>query len=382
MNLDTLRALVADRNVQAMLRVIREAESSQTDDAYFMRWGGGKVIDLSRHPGDAIDARDRTGRVIRSSATGAYQFLASTWNDVASVYGIPDFSPASQDAAAVALIHRAGALDDVQAGRLEAAIGKLNSVWAGLPGDRYGQGGITMQRARNAWAKYGGQLATEPARAENTPQPAVSAQPVDIQPGYDDFGQPVHQPEAPMPAPIAATVAAAIVPELLKLLPWHRAEARGVNTQAVQQAVIEAAKAAASRQTLEEAATVVTTDPAAQQRFVQQVAIKWQDIAPALQFEEQSRKEARAFADQVTSTGPEWRQIGFGVVISLLALTVVLGGGVMFYQFMHADNVSGEQKGMILGALLAAFSSVLSYFFGSSASSRAKDAALTDAARR
>jgi muramidase (phage lysozyme) len=380
-NLDTLRALVADRNVQAMLRVIREAESNQTDDAYYIRWGGGRVTDLTQHPGNSVEAQDRTGRTIRSSATGAYQFLSSTWNDVASVYGIADFSPASQDAAAVALIHRAGALDDVQAGRLEAAIGKLNVVWAGLPGNRYGQGGITMQRARNTWAKYGGQLAAEPAQ-EAAPVVESERPPQAPQPAYDDFGQPVRNPEASMPAPIAATVAAAIVPELIKLLPWARAEAKGVNTQAVQQAIVEAAKAAASRSTLEEAATVVTTDPAAQARFVQAVAVRWQDIAPAMQFEEQSRKDARKWADEVTSTGPEWRQIGFGVVISLLALTVVLGGGVMFYQFMHADNVSGEQKGMILGALLAAFSSVLSYFFGSSASSRAKDAALSDAARR
>lgn len=69
---------------------------------------------------------------------------------------LPDFGRVSQDLAALGRIAARGALPDVLAGNFSAAIGKLNREWASLPGSPYGQGAITMDQARAAFAAAGG----------------------------------------------------------------------------------------------------------------------------------------------------------------------------------------------------------------------------------
>ena len=69
----------------------------------------------------------------------AYQFLSRTWDALARKLNLPDFDPASQDAAALELIRERGALKDVRAGRVAAAVAKCAPVWASLPGVGYSQ---------------------------------------------------------------------------------------------------------------------------------------------------------------------------------------------------------------------------------------------------
>ena len=52
----------------------------------------------------------------KSTAAGAYQFINDTWNGAASALGLGDFSPRSQDMAAVWLLQKNGSLADVMAG--------------------------------------------------------------------------------------------------------------------------------------------------------------------------------------------------------------------------------------------------------------------------
>ncbi len=154
-------AILASDNVRAFLRVIREGETSQDDDlAYRTIVGGGRFDSFADHP----RVRVWIARLnVHSTAAGAYQFLERTWDDVAKRYGLDSFSPYNQDCGAVALIHDRGAIDDVIDGRLEVAIARCAPIWASLPGDVYGQGGITMQRARAVYRAYGG------AEAEGEP---------------------------------------------------------------------------------------------------------------------------------------------------------------------------------------------------------------------
>ncbi len=90
------------------------------------------------HPRKPITRR-LGGHELTSTAAGAYQFLARTWDECAAACGLKDFSPASQDTAALFLIDRREALGDVLAGDWPAAIGKCNKEWASLPGSPYGQ---------------------------------------------------------------------------------------------------------------------------------------------------------------------------------------------------------------------------------------------------
>lgn len=141
----------ASGNVQAFLHMIRYAEGTAGPDGYRTMFGGGLFEDLSDHPRQAHRFTDRAGRVLWTTAAGAYQFMAisplpgggstrvDTWDRMRAKLQLPDFSPASQDAAAIELIRERGALGDVMAGRLVAAVRKCAPVWASLPGAGYQQ---------------------------------------------------------------------------------------------------------------------------------------------------------------------------------------------------------------------------------------------------
>ncbi|HYD63130.1 MAG TPA: glycoside hydrolase family 104 protein [Noviherbaspirillum sp.] len=145
-----LEGALKNRNVQAFLKLIRTGEGTLGQAGYRTMFGGSKFNDFSSHPYRAISASG-----ITSTAAGAYQFLDKTWNSVSKQYGLKDFSPRSQDIAALALIKQRGALGDVMAGRFDAAIAKCNKEWASLPGSPYGQPTLTYAKARQVLASAG-----------------------------------------------------------------------------------------------------------------------------------------------------------------------------------------------------------------------------------
>ena len=71
----------------------------------------------------------------------------------------PDFGPAAQDAMAIELIRRRGALEDVDAGRFDVAVFKCRREWASLPGAGYAQPERSLDALRTAYLQAGGQLA-------------------------------------------------------------------------------------------------------------------------------------------------------------------------------------------------------------------------------
>jgi hypothetical protein len=133
----------------------------------------------------------------------------------------------------------------------------------------------------------------------------------------------------------------------------------------------------------QEATEAILANKSLQDAFKGAMAVRWSDVRPFLEFEEESRGAARGFAEKMTTTdGPEWRQIGFGALISIMSLTIVVGGGAMFWHLMSSPQLDPGQKGLILGALIASFTTVVGYFFGSSATSRQKDATIAEQAKR
>jgi muramidase (phage lysozyme) len=70
-----------------------------------------------------------------SDSAGRYHFLSSTWDDVNSRLNLPDFSPISQDLAAIELLREVGALEDIESGNLEPAIYKASLKWGTLPSE-------------------------------------------------------------------------------------------------------------------------------------------------------------------------------------------------------------------------------------------------------
>lgn len=142
-----------NENVQAMLRVIRNGEGTADDNGYRRIFGGQLFSGWADHPRVTVKKSGYT-----SSAAGAYQMLISTWDETRATMGLRDFSPASQDMAAVGRIAARGALEDVKAGRFEQAVKKIAREWASLPGSPYGQPVISMERARAVYLAAGGEF--------------------------------------------------------------------------------------------------------------------------------------------------------------------------------------------------------------------------------
>lgn len=139
---DELAAYLANPNVQKMLRVIGQAEgtvNSKYADPYRVGFGGRAIDSLDVHPNILADFTQTDGTKNKTSAAGAYQFLKSTWDEEANELGLKDFSPRSQDLAAINRLRKRGALDDVLNGRMDVAVSKLGNEWASLPSSPYAQ---------------------------------------------------------------------------------------------------------------------------------------------------------------------------------------------------------------------------------------------------
>jgi muramidase (phage lysozyme) len=155
-------------NLSAFLSTIRTSEgTSRASNPYAVCFGYKFVItDFSEHPavlgtwhGEPLDflGSDYVGKV--STAAGAYQIIKPTWVRLKYKLQLPDFSPASQDTAAIELISERGALDFVLGGQVSDAIKACSAEWASLPGSLAGQGGQSMAALLKAYGDAGGGLA-------------------------------------------------------------------------------------------------------------------------------------------------------------------------------------------------------------------------------
>lgn len=142
------------KNLKAFLIMIQYAEGTFGKDGYRKMYGGGLMSDLSKHPN-----KPTTKWGITSTAAGAYQILSKTWAELQKKLNLPDFSPLSQNKAAIELIKRRKALEDVMAGRFAQALAKCRKEWASLPGAGYGQNEKNVQTLLAVFKMAGGNTA-------------------------------------------------------------------------------------------------------------------------------------------------------------------------------------------------------------------------------
>ncbi|HHP9879676.1 TPA: glycoside hydrolase family 24 protein [Yersinia enterocolitica] len=136
-----LNNLVDDPNVRQYLEVLSKAEgtASYANSGYNTMFGGDQFYDSSDHPRQLKDFTQTDGTKNKTSAAGRYQFTSSSWDDAAKALNLTDFSPRSQDLAALFLIQRAGQLENVTNGNFADATSGLGGVWASLPSSNYAQ---------------------------------------------------------------------------------------------------------------------------------------------------------------------------------------------------------------------------------------------------
>jgi lysozyme len=156
--IDTIVGDQKQMNLQAFLRVIRQGESSQDPGAYAMKVGGGYFTDPS-NPDYSQFPTNTFNKQMNSDAAGAYQIISPTWKtEIQPNLNLPDFSPGSQDKAAVFLISLRGAYDDVVNGNFSSAIKKLGLEWASLSSSPYGQPTQTLAMEQKTFTDFGGEI--------------------------------------------------------------------------------------------------------------------------------------------------------------------------------------------------------------------------------
>lgn len=148
---EQLEQALRDPNVRRYLDLIAYAEGVK--HGYNTTFGNNRWDDLSQHP-NKVWGRTGDGA---TTATGRYQFIGSTWNNLAKKYGFDDFGAKNQDLGAIALIAEKGALKDVMSGNIDSANRKLSKTWESLPyNDSPHQSQRSTAEIAKEWNRLGG----------------------------------------------------------------------------------------------------------------------------------------------------------------------------------------------------------------------------------
>ncbi|HEY0915659.1 MAG TPA: glycoside hydrolase family 104 protein [Solimonas sp.] len=371
-------------NVRAFLRMLRHGEGTAGENGYRVMFGGDRFLgadgvadtfdDFADHPRRAITRR-LGGAPITSTAAGAYQFLSRTWDGLVKQYGFADFTPTNQDLGAIALIKGRKALEDVIAGRFEAAVMKCNKEWASLPGSPYGQPVVTMARARQEYEAHGGTYA-EPAPAAAAAAMALKSELPLVHLGPEPApveGVPpnpfINDQEAPMAPFLAAALPAVIsaVPELARMFSsGSPTSERNIKAAEV---VVNVAKEAIGARNEQELVETLQADPGAAAVVRQAVKDNWfklEEVGGGIQAAREMN--AKMQGDKGIQHNPA---VWVSMVLLIFPFMLLVD---VFY--VHPDAYSGELRTQIITAILAVIMMVGAYWLGTSASSKAKDEAL------
>jgi len=357
-----LVGLLAEPNVRAFLRMVRVGEGTADDDGYRRLFGGELVDGFADHPRRAV-TRTFAGRPITSTAAGAYQFLSRTWDECERALGLGDFSPANQDIAALYLIERRHALEDVLAGRVESAIAKCNREWASLPGSPYGQPTRTIAQALAVYTAAGGSQLPAPQPTADRP-PAV------------DPARPPVDPSASKESSVNASAIPAFIGAALEsLFPVVPALIRvfGDSPQAEKNAkaaelVVNAAKQATGARNEQELIEMVKADPAAAQAAKVAIESRWLELTEAGSGGLDAARKADAAI--MLADGPWWnflRSPSFWALLLLVPLVYMLVGSLigLWGTASWSDDVRAGLAGSIISAIIGG---AVGYYWGQTTS--------------
>ena len=88
---------------------------------------------------------------LHSTASGRYQLILPTWQEISTLRHLGTFSPQNQDAAALKILDECHATEAILALDIPTAIDNACDVWPSFPGSLYHQGGRPMDWLLNHW---------------------------------------------------------------------------------------------------------------------------------------------------------------------------------------------------------------------------------------
>ena len=342
-------------NLRAFLWVIRHCEGTAGPNGYRTLFGGGLFDSFDKHPRKSIPFRLK-GKLYYSTAAGAYQFLARTWDGLVRQYKFKDFSPENQDQGAVRLIQGRRALQDIERGDLLSALKKCSLEWASLPFSPYGQPIKSVDFCKKIYLQYGGKM------SEVT--------------------------EKEMPAPLAVAVGAAVAKpfveaaftELLDHLPTlaklfsSGSDVANRNIK-VMEAAVDVVKTAVGAKNEQEAVDIVKRDPEAAKEADDAIQRNYFNLFNSNQ---ESINRAREFAEKVQKV-PAWQMPVFWISVLLLPLLyytvfAVLSGDLTAG---FTSEIKAQTAGAIISGILGGVGGFwlgASYSNNRKASEAAKDA--------
>jgi muramidase (phage lysozyme) len=338
-------------NVKAILRVIREKESNQNEDAYKILNGGAHFDSFLTHPGYK-----------GGPAAGAYQFVWSTWQDVVQEWNLLDFSPENQDLGAVARIIYRGALADVLSGNFILAIEKLRKEWTSLPGASESHATWTMEKAKEVYLAYGGLLST------NVPVPEVPANPA-APPLAPQLITQQGEKKMPILALLATfgPILGQLIPQIAKVL--NPSSEKTVQNLSIAQTVLDTVVKAANATNVQDAVEKLQASPPLVQAVTKQI-VNDPQIVGLLEIGGGIEKARQA--DQVATQAekPFWFSQAFW--ITLLVITPPVD--YMVYAVISRMAAPSEQLvTQLVTGLLGLMAVAGAFYFGTTYGNKQKD---------
>lgn len=133
----SLRAKELSPGVLAFLDTIAAAEGTDKypPAAQYRVMFGGNLFDnqYGNHPRILNSVITKKGNKLSSRAAGRYQFMPPTWDRIADILKLEDFSPANQDRAAWFLALGKGVTEQMIKDDPEKAFLLVSGVWAAIP---------------------------------------------------------------------------------------------------------------------------------------------------------------------------------------------------------------------------------------------------------
>lgn len=369
------------QNLSAFLLTIRYCEGTAGPNGYRTHFGGSLFDGYADHPRRAITASGYT-----STAAGAYQILAGTWDDYCRATGPHGFTPPEQDACAVWLINRRGALADVEAGRIEAAIAKCGKEWASLPGSPYGQPTRTLAYCLDKYQQAGGTLSVQspPVFMQRERAPNVDKLPANIQEPKTMGG---------LAALLVQTLVQSFAPlardKINGALAKHGTQS-DVGGQLVDAVLNAVQPGLASAPELEQVAAVAAAQKQPQVLAKAEAAALdlLGTLAPLMDKVDAYERGAWAASedsmDRAAARGIKAQEAGLWgnpqFIIAAFILAMVAG---VVFTVLYRDTFSSDMQSFVIGAIVgSALTAVISFFFGTSRSSAAKDVVIGELAAR